>query len=149
MLLLRFSLYLSSTFFANAEQCASNPSGISYDVDWGSPSSSTYTSLTCLTITNDQPYERREVAFSGIPVAQDLGISDQDLERLVLVGANNKRIPAQFNILSRWGGALTDTSKRVRWVQVAIPLLISPSATSTLNLRYVEYHVKSGYLSKL
>ena len=122
-----------------AEQCPSSPSGVSYDIDWGTPSSSGFSALTCLTVTNDRPFERSEVAYSGIPLDDNLGLySETDLkEHLVVVGANNKRIPAQFNILSRWGGPLTDASRPVRWVQVSIPVLIGASATASFDLRYV------------
>lgn len=90
-------------------------------------------------MTNDRPFQRKEVAYSGIPLAEDLNLfSEIDLrEHLVVVGANNKRIPAQFNILSRWGGPLTDTSRPVRWAQVSIPVVIGASTTATFDLRLV------------
>ena len=131
------TILLYSTTLATAEQCASGPSGVSYDVDWGTPSTSNFSALTCLTVSNDRPFERKEVAYSGIPLSESLGLSlESDLkEHLVVVGANNKRIPAQFNILSRWGGSLTDASRPVRWVQVSIPVLIGASTTHTFELR--------------
>ena len=136
--LLAISCLQFKFFFAYAKQCDSNPNGMSYDVDWGTFSSSTsFTTLTCLRIRNDRPYQRKEVAYSGVPIGKTLNIFNIDLDRLVIIGSQNKRIPAQFNILSRWGGAVTNSSKPVRWLEVAIPVLIIPNSFATFELRYV------------
>ena len=78
------------------QSCIPAPTGRSYDVDWGAASAGPYTPLTCLTITNDRPYDREEVAYSSIPLSQSLALFEGDLDRMVVVGADNKRVPAQM-----------------------------------------------------
>lgn len=135
--LLTCVLLVLSISNSNADTCFPSPSGVTFGDDWGAaPSSSSYSSLTCLQITNDRPVFRQEVAYSGIPLKQSDDLKgESDLNRLVLVGANNRRIPCQFEVLSRWGGPVTDTSRAIRWVQIAIPLTISGDTVATFDLR--------------
>ncbi len=125
-----------------ASSCASTPNGQTYSSDWGpAPSSSEapYFTITCLSVTNDKAYPRpQEVAYSGIPLSQNLNVlTKSELQsKFVLVGANNRRIPCQFEIISRWTGPVTDTSKPIRWVQVVVPLMMtSGNSVSTFELR--------------
>lgn len=76
--------------------CPGLLTGIPYDLDWGIAPPGIYTPLTCLTITNDKPHARQEVAYSSIPVSQSLNLSQNDLDRMVIIGANNKRVPSQM-----------------------------------------------------
>ena len=132
-------LFLQLLLSVDSETCSSAPTGVSYGSNWGNASSSSFVTLTCLTVTNDKEFARNEVAYSGIPIEQSLDIHDVDLDRLVVVGANNERIPAQFEVLSRWGGAVSQTSKSVRWLQVAIPTSITASTSATFNLRLYNF----------
>ena len=121
-----------------AEECSSAPTGV-YASNWGDASSNGFITLTCLTVKNDRAFDRSEVAYSGIPIDQSLDIRDVDLDRLVVVGANSKRIPAQFEVLSRWGGAVLQTSQPVRWLQVAIATSIIASGSATFDLRLYNF----------
>ena len=131
----------SSSF---ATPCPSSPNGQTYSSDWGAvplPSTTTYSTITCLSITNDKTTlssRPQEVAYSGIPLDQNRNIRTKSelTNTFVLVGANNRRIPCQFEILSRWGGPVSDTSLPIRWVQVIIPVAMMENVVvSTFELR--------------
>lgn len=97
------------------------------------------TDLACLSLRNDRAFERRgETAYSGVPIPQAVGLLDADLDRLVLVGPGNRRLPAQFDILSRWGGALDDATLPARWLQVSTQVPVAAGETSTLALRLLD-----------
>jgi hypothetical protein len=53
---------------------------------------------------------------SGVPLPQDLGITDPN--RLRLVDAEGNPIPAQFTPLARWGGAPDDPTAPIRWMLI-------------------------------
>lgn len=115
------------------------PTGQAYGSDWGAaPSSGNFVTVTCLTVTNDQDFAREEVAYSGIPLSQDLAVKNVDLDRLVVVGANNRRIPAQFDVLSRWAGPLSQTSKPIRWLQVSLPVDMEANTNIKFDLRFYD-----------
>lgn len=141
LVILRFIIYfvISSKSLASGEtnSCALTnlPTGLSYDVDWGDPSSTSFNLITCLTVTNDHDVSRHEVAYSSIPIPESLDLQSWKINRLVVVGANNKRIPAQFEVISRWKGSVTSTSLPIKWLQIAIPVNISASTNATYHLR--------------
>jgi len=100
-----------------------------------SSSSSDFTPITNLTLTNDQSISRdNEVAFSGIPIAQSLQLFNTD--SLAIVDHNNQRIPAQFEVLSRWGGLVSDTSLPIRWLEVAFSANVNANSSQTYSLGY-------------
>lgn len=60
---------------------------------------------------------------------------ESELDKLVVVGAGNRRIPSQFYIISRWSGPVTDTSRPIKWLKISIPVLITSSIDATFDLR--------------
>lgn len=70
-------------------------------------------------IRNDLNISRQnELAFSGIPLAQSRGLTNTD--RLAVFDARGNRVEAQFRVLSRWGGAVAEMSRPIRWLEVAL-----------------------------
>ncbi|MBD3357477.1 MAG: DNRLRE domain-containing protein, partial [Chitinivibrionales bacterium] len=58
----------------------------------------------------------REPVTSGIPIPEEERITS--VSRLAMTDAQGVRIPAQFSVLSRWKGAVGDTTKPIKWVLV-------------------------------
>ncbi|MEM1183274.1 MAG: hypothetical protein AAGM22_33330, partial [Acidobacteriota bacterium] len=95
--------------------------------------------LACLTLTNDRAFDRRvESAFSGVPIPRDTQLLDADLDRLVLVGPGNRRVPAQFDVLSRWGGPLDEATLPIRWLQVSTQAPVGADSATTVVLRLLS-----------
>mmetsp|Transcript_32853 Transcript_32853/g.76700 ORF Transcript_32853/g.76700 Transcript_32853/m.76700 type:complete len:861 (-) Transcript_32853:335-2917(-) len=64
------------------------------------------TGVATLQIANDALVGRHDsLAFSGVPISRSLAL--HDTRWLVLVGPNERRLQAQFNVLSRWGSGPT------------------------------------------
>jgi len=97
------------------------------------------TDIACLSLNNDRSFDRSvESAFSGVPIPRGVNLMDADLARLVLVGPGNRRIPGQFNILSRWGGPLDDGALPARWLQVTTQIPVAADGSSTFVLRRLD-----------
>ncbi|MEM9598475.1 MAG: hypothetical protein AAGD06_29685, partial [Acidobacteriota bacterium] len=95
------------------------------------------TEVTCLSMHNDRPFERRrETANSGISLPRGLGLTSA--ERLVLVGPNGRRLSAQFDVLSRWGGPLDDDSLPIRWLGVSVQPAVAPEGRAVYALRLYD-----------
>ena len=102
--------------------------------DLGPAPAGAFVELTCLEVRNDLLVERRgEVAWSGIPLPRSLALTATD--ELVLIGAGDRRIAAQFDVLSRWGGPVDDASLPIRWLQVSLAARVDADSTSTYSLR--------------
>lgn len=87
----------------------------------GSAASSGFTQLACVQLRNDLAFDRRgELAFGGVPVPRAVDLRDGDLARLLLVGPGGTRLPAQFDILSRWDD-VADGTGPARWLQISVP----------------------------
>lgn len=79
------------------------------------------TEIACLEIRNDRAFARAvETAFSGVPIPRALDLRDADLDRLLVIGPGNRRLPAQFDVLSRWGGPLDEVTLPIRWLAISI-----------------------------
>ena len=101
--------------------------GETLDEDWG-PSESTGRTVACFDVRSDSDEEREEqVAYSSVPVAEGFGLVTSD--RLVVIGADNRRVPAQFEVLARWGGPIADESRAIRWLGVSVPVKIDAGAS--------------------
>ncbi|MEM9557852.1 MAG: hypothetical protein AAGC60_26580 [Acidobacteriota bacterium] len=88
--------------------------------------------VACLEMRNDRAVERSEIAYSSLPLPRGLGLTDT--ADLVLVAPGERRIAAQFDIVSRWAAPLSDTSAPIRWLQVSTPSgsrPTTPRATSS------------------
>jgi len=82
--------------------------------------------ITLLEVTNDQGIARNELAFSSVPIAKSLNLSNTN--NLYVANASGNKIDAQFKVVSRWGGGPNDTSKPIRWVETAF--VANPNANS-------------------
>jgi hypothetical protein len=110
--------------------------------DLGPVQAGPFEEIACLEIRNDRGVEREEVAFSGIPLSRDLHVLDMD--NLVLVGPGERRLAAQFNVLSRWGGPLDNAALPVRWLEVSVSARVAPNATSVYALRRYPAQVSAN-----
>ncbi|CAM2005142.1 PKD domain-containing protein [Acanthopleuribacter pedis] len=76
------------------------------------------TLVSTLEIRNDRASPRTcEPAWSGIPIARSANLTDTT--GLMLIDSNGNRVAAQFDIVSRWGGSVQDTSLPIRWLQIS------------------------------
>ncbi|MCA9522498.1 MAG: hypothetical protein KC609_16080, partial [Myxococcales bacterium] len=103
----------------------------------GGPPTGPFKVIATVEVRNDTSLIRqREIAFSGIPLAK---IDDvRDVAKLILVDAQNRWVQAQFNVLSRWGGALgtiSDNSRPIRWLEISLPTSLAANASGTFELR--------------
>lgn len=71
-----------------------------------------------LSIENSRAEDARvqEPVTSGIPLPEDAGISD--VSALAILNAQGQVVPAQFTVLARWKGLVSDTSKPIKWTLV-------------------------------
>ncbi len=94
--------------------------------------------IACVEVSSELALDRTgEVAWGSIPIPAVLALSDAQLDRLVLAAPGGLRVPAQFQVTSRWGGALADTTRPIRWLGLAIPTALSRASTVTYAvLRY-------------
>ncbi|MEN1728105.1 MAG: hypothetical protein AAGJ52_06660 [Pseudomonadota bacterium] len=89
--------------------------------DWGPQPAGVPELLSCLSVINDQSVDRSmEAAWSGVAIARTSQLLDTDLDHLVVLASGLRRVPAQFKVLSRWGGPLADSSLPVRWLEVTM-----------------------------
>ncbi len=75
-----------------------------------------------------------ECAVFGVPIPRDWHVSNAT--QFVLRNTSGEGIPAQFEILSRWGGASHNTNKYARWVLVAVPVSVAAYDKVTFALTY-------------
>ena len=133
------ALSLTSGFFApvSAQICPDGPPlPGALGGDLGPTPTGPSTELACLEIRNDAATARTgELAVSGVPLPASLDLRSTD--DLVLVGTGDRRVAAQFDVLSRWAGTVDDASRPIRWLQVAAPAEVLAEATSRHSLRIV------------
>ena len=102
--------------------------------DIGPGPTGSFQGIACLEIRNDLAATRTgEVAASGIPLARELDLRTTD--GLVLVGDGERRIAAQFDVLSRWGGPMDDDSLPIRWLAVSLSADVPADAVARYVLR--------------
>jgi len=92
-----------------------------------------YTEITALFVKNDQAIPRIEVAFSSVPISKQLML--KDTIKLGVVRSDGKRIGAQFNVISRWGGVMDDDNLPIRWLQVCLDVDITSNTQHNYSLR--------------
>ncbi|MEE8586850.1 MAG: hypothetical protein V3T83_18570 [Acidobacteriota bacterium] len=76
-----------------------------------------------------------EIAFSGIPIPRGLGLTSTD--ELVVVAPGERRLAAQFDVLSRWDGTVDDTNQPIRWLQVTVPVSVPAGGQVSYSLRRI------------
>ena len=115
--------------------CISGPAiGSPLAGDLGQAPAGAYEVLACVEITNDEAFERSgELAWSGVPMPRSAQLTD--LDGLVLVGPGLRRLAAQFDVLSRWGGRVDDTALPVRWLEVSARPRAGANSTVAYELR--------------
>ncbi len=102
--------------------------------DLGPSPPGSFDDVTCVEIRNDRPFERSgEVAFAGIPMPANLNLTSTD--GLVLIGPGGRRLASQFDVLSRWGGPMGDTSRPIRWLEVSVMPQIAADDSAVYALR--------------
>jgi hypothetical protein len=69
-----------------------------------------------------------ELVHNGIPLAREDGITD--VNNLSIAGASS----AQFEVLSRWGGALNDATKPIQWLLATFPATVQANGIQTYTL---------------
>ncbi|MCA9606762.1 MAG: hypothetical protein KC619_14250 [Myxococcales bacterium] len=73
-----------------------------------------------------------EVARSGVPIPEALGITDAT--ELRVTDGDDAPIPSQVRALARWGGDPDDEALPLQWVEVSALLDLDASATRELRL---------------
>lgn len=90
--------------------------------------------LSRVEITNDLDTPRTaEVAYGGVAVSRLAGL--RSVENLAVIDAAGRSVPAQFSVLSRWGGPLSDTRLPVQWLRVAVQRDWAPGERALYQLR--------------
>lgn len=109
------------------------PLGNETNSDLGAAPPGTFQLLAHLEVNNDRNLERiGELASSAVPIPKTADL--KALDGLVVVSAE-RWIPAQFRVLSRWGGPVSQVSLPVRWLQVTIPARVDANSVLKLELR--------------
>ncbi len=74
-----------------------------------------YTDGLIIDITERQGIERQsEYVSFGVPLSRSMNIFDAS--QLTVTNSTDEPLPAQFEVLARWGGTLDDTSNPAKWV---------------------------------
>lgn len=101
--------------------------------DLGPAPTGSFVEISCLEVHNDQGVARFEPAWSGVPIARAAGMVD--VADLVVVGEGERRLAAQFVVLSRWGAPLADTTAPIRWLEITLPAKLGPFESARYSLR--------------
>lgn len=110
-------------------------SGDSASPAWGAAPSGGR-DVACFEIRNDLDVPRvGEVAYSSVPIARGLDLRDTD--GLVVVGPLGI-VPAQLDVVARWGAVVDDVAAPIRWLQVSLPADIGSRSVGRYALRRVE-----------
>ena len=73
-----------------------------------------------------------EMVHNGIPIAKYDNITKTS--NLIIKDSQGYKIPATFEVLSRWGGGKDDTTKPVKWLLVSFLANVSANDTATYYL---------------
>ncbi|MEM6995129.1 MAG: hypothetical protein AAF721_31740 [Myxococcota bacterium] len=93
--------------------------------------------LATLEVRNDRGVDRLdEVAHSAIPIAA----ADELLDPSTLVVVDgDRRLAAQFDVIGRWGGPVSDEALPIRWLGVAVQTDVAADTSDRYALlRYAE-----------
>lgn len=74
-----------------------------------------------------------EMVHNGIPVSREESL--YSTSTLIIEDSEGKQIPATFEVLSRWSGGITDSSKPIQWLLVSFPVTINANSTSIYTLK--------------
>ena len=105
----------------------------------GSPPAGGSDSLLCFEVNNDTSLDRYEVAYSAVPIAQSWGLTEAQLDRLLVIGPGNQVVASSFRPIAKWGAPLMDSSAAIRWLEVTLPAKVSAQSINTYELlRYAQ-----------
>jgi hypothetical protein len=93
--------------------------------------------LACFDLVSDQPARpeaRSEIARGSLPIARARALRDAELARLVVIGPGGRRWPAQFEVRSRWGRPLAETTAEIRWLATELAVEMPYAGRATLAL---------------
>lgn len=90
--------------------------------------------LGCFEINNDGVDRFDELAYGSLPIARAANLSDSEFDRLIVIGPEGLRRPAEFSTLSRWGQPLASSSAPVRWLETALTVDVGSTSAATLAL---------------
>src|SRR5262249_39658559 len=68
----------------------------------------------------------------GIPIPQAQGLLDTS--RLRVLDAASNLVPAEFQVLARWGGGPQDATLPIEWLLVDFPATVAANATAVYQL---------------
>jgi len=89
--------------------------------------------ITALLIENTQPFDRvSEPITSGVPLPASLDLTSPN--RLQILDASGRSVPAQFRVLGRWGGGATDATRPIRWLEVHFAADVPAGTTAAYTL---------------
>ncbi|MDO3379754.1 glycoside hydrolase family 127 protein [Geoalkalibacter halelectricus] len=92
-----------------------------------------------LTVRDTAPGGRAralEPVTSGVPLPMRAGVVDPD--SLVLTDDQGNVVPAQFTVLARWNGPITNETLKIRWVLVDFQADVSASGARDYVLSKIE-----------
>ncbi|MBI3812624.1 MAG: hypothetical protein HY283_10570 [Nitrospirae bacterium] len=97
-----------------------------------------------LTVTEPAGISRtQEPVTLGIPIGQSYNVMDVASLRITAADGTTS-LPAQFTVLSRWGGLATDTTKPINWVQTDFEADVPASTSATFYLKNDGSYAPTG-----
>ena len=84
-------------------------------------------------VENSQVAREAETVSSGVPLPREFGICNAGV--LGVFDAENREIPAQFTVLSRWFGRPDDSTRPIKWVLVTFQADMDAVSERTFFLR--------------
>lgn len=136
--LLSLTAWSQNTVFSDSFERFNNTealltSGPQAPYSWGNAPNHC-TGLVSFDIQNDRNHARNnELAYSAIPIAQSQQLLATD--QLIVVGPGEQRLPAQFQVLSRWSSGPDDLSAPIRWLNVLVKAQVDQQNEARYSLR--------------
>ena len=97
-----------------------------------------------LTVTESAGLARiQEPITIGIPIPQTANILDTSKMKITATNGTTS-IPAQFTVLTRWGGLATDTAKPIYWVQADFEADVPAGTIATFYLKNDGSYIPTG-----
>lgn len=116
---------------------ASGDTGASGENPIGPAPSGATTTIAALEVRNDLAYSRADaLAYSSIAIPRALNLTNTS-ELVLIDAATNARVQAQLRPIARWNGTVTDATKPIQWLQIALKANVAANATSAYELRRI------------
>ena len=92
------------------------------------------TALASVDIQNDTDTARADdLAHAGFPIGRDLNLLTTD--QLTMIGPGERRLQAQFDVISRWGSGPADAAAPIKWVDVSVKANVPAQTTVNYSIR--------------